>query len=78
MLQLFILREVMLTIGSGGVGEGIRLAHLWEAHSIPKTTFYRALNDLILGDEIVRLARNRYVIGSSFLRACRTVVKHYD
>jgi len=45
---------------------GWRIYHIAESYQIPRSTFYRAVNNLLKTGTIVRTGRSRYALGNQF------------
>lgn len=74
MLELHILRYLMIEEGrsylSSGKLQGISVSSLQKAYDIPKSTFYRAVNELLAQDFIVKSKRGHYKLSTKYRTLC--------
>lgn len=77
MLELHILKFLMKLEGQSsqqqGRVTGYSVSWLQKSHDVPKSTFYRALNQLVDCGIIVKQKRNQYTVSNSFRQTCNSM-----
>ncbi len=76
MLELHILRFIMTKLAfDGGFSNrltGWSLVEIQKSHEVPKSTFYRAVNELIKQGFIRQLKRDEYCLNYDFKVLCHS------
>lgn len=72
MLAVYILKYIATMQAMGG--ESVKLSNLMVANNIPRSTFYRAVNDLLDANVIERVSVGQYSLTMTFAHLVNNVV----
>jgi len=78
-MELAILRYAIDRIGEAGQFSLVfHLTPFMHGYNVPRTSFYRSVNKLIEYGFILRVGRDRYILGSSFMQVVEVCEQWLD